>query len=33
VKNKGAFISHPYWKLLHKGLEGMINYENLSITL
>ncbi len=33
VKNKGAFISHPYWKLLHKGLEGMINYENLSIAL
>ena len=25
-KNKGAFISHPYWKLEHKGLEGTINY-------
>jgi hypothetical protein len=24
-KNKGTFISHPYWKLQHKGLDGITN--------
>ena len=24
-KNKGTFISHPYWKLQHKGLAGIAN--------
>ena len=28
IKNKGSFVSHPYWKLAHKGLDGMINYCN-----
>jgi hypothetical protein len=26
IRNQGSFISHPYWKLLHKGLDGNFNY-------
>lgn len=26
MKNQGSFISHPYWKLLHQGLEGKIDF-------
>ena len=25
IKNQGSFISHPFWRLLHHGLEGMID--------
>ncbi len=26
MKNQGSFISRPYWKLLHQGLEGMVDF-------
>lgn len=25
IRNRGAFISHPYWKLYRKGVAGIIN--------
>ncbi|CAF1455821.1 unnamed protein product [Rotaria magnacalcarata] len=27
-RNKGAFVVRPYWKLKHKGLDGIKNHQN-----